>query len=91
MRQGPATALGGADGESRPSRAPYARLMGIIDGERWIAQRLKFLRERLAGEQLSEDERQAIEAEIEALEKAPAIPPAALVFPRRLLRLRRKR
>ena len=38
----------------------------IIDGERWIAERLKFLRERLAGD-LSESERAATEAEIEAL------------------------
>ena len=38
----------------------------IIDGERWIAERLKFLRELLAGD-LSEAERAATEAEIEAL------------------------
>jgi hypothetical protein len=40
----------------------------VIDGQRWIAERLKFLRERLAGPLLPE-ERQAIEAEIEALSK----------------------
>jgi hypothetical protein len=38
----------------------------IIDGDRWIAERLKFLRERLAGD-LSADERSACEAEVEAL------------------------
>ncbi|MGH9037288.1 MAG: hypothetical protein ACRD0O_16135 [Acidimicrobiia bacterium] len=39
---------------------------GVIDDRRWIEQRLKFLRERLAAGP-SDDERQAIEAEIEAL------------------------
>jgi hypothetical protein len=39
---------------------------GVIDDRRWIAQRLAFLRERLASD-LSEDERRAVEAEIEAL------------------------
>ncbi|MGH9042600.1 MAG: hypothetical protein ACRDZ3_20490 [Acidimicrobiia bacterium] len=37
-----------------------------IDGERWIVERLKFLREQLGGE-LSEDERSAIDAEIQVL------------------------
>jgi hypothetical protein len=41
---------------------------GIIDGERWIAQRLKFLRERLAGD-LSEAERKACEAELEVFSR----------------------
>lgn len=41
-------------------------MSGVIDDRRWIEQRLKFLRERLAAGP-SDDERQAIEAEIEAL------------------------
>jgi len=40
----------------------------IIDGERWISERLTFLRERL-GTPLSADERCASEAEIEVLSK----------------------
>ncbi len=44
----------------------------IIDGERWIAERLTFLRERLAA-QPSADERRAIEAEIEVLSKERGI------------------
>lgn len=40
----------------------------IIDGERWISERLSFLRERLAAEG-SEEERSAIEAEIEVLSR----------------------
>jgi hypothetical protein len=39
---------------------------GVIDGKRWIAQRLKFLRERLAADP-SAEQRAAIEAEIETL------------------------
>ena len=40
----------------------------IINGERWIAERMKFLRECLAGD-LSDGERTACEAELEALSK----------------------
>lgn len=61
----------------------------IIDGEGWIAQRLKYLRDRLA-EDLSDEERQAIEAEIEALSKESGILPAGLRFPHLLRRLRRR-
>jgi hypothetical protein len=39
----------------------------IIDGERWIRERLRFLRERLDGEVLEPGERKAIEAEVTAL------------------------
>jgi ubiquinone biosynthesis protein UbiJ len=38
----------------------------IIDGERWVAQRLAFLRARLA-EDISDEEQAAIEAEIGTL------------------------
>jgi hypothetical protein len=65
-------------------------LVPAIDGERWIAERLRFLRERLDGE-LSDDERQAIESEIEALSKEGGIMPFGLRYPRLLRRLRRKR
>ena len=44
----------------------------IIDGERWIAERLAFLRERLGGS-LDADERRATEAEIAALSKERGI------------------
>jgi hypothetical protein len=62
----------------------------IIDGERWIAQRLKFLRERLT-EELSDADRRATEAEIEALSKESVIMPAGARFPRLLRRLWRRR
>jgi hypothetical protein len=62
----------------------------IIDGERWIAERLKYLRERL-GEDLPDEERQAIAAEIDALSKEKGILPAGLRFPHLLRRGRRKR
>ncbi len=44
----------------------------IIDGERWIAERLAFLRERLTA-QPPDDERRAIEAEIEVLSKEKGV------------------
>ncbi len=40
----------------------------IIDGNRWVRERLRFLNEQLAANP-TEDERRAIEAEIEALSK----------------------
>jgi len=39
---------------------------GVIDGRRWIDERLKFLRERLAAGP-ADEERQSIETEIETL------------------------
>jgi hypothetical protein len=64
-------------------------LQHIIDGERWIAQRLLFLRERLAvGPEA--DERRALEAEIEVLSKERGIGPAGLPAGRISRRLRRK-
>ena len=44
----------------------------IIDGDQWVAERLKFLRERLA-EDPPGPERRAIEAEIEVLSKERGI------------------
>lgn len=61
----------------------------IIDGEKWIAERLKFLRERLAND-LTAEERQATEVEVEVLSKEGGILPGGLRFPRLLRRLRRK-
>jgi len=71
----------------------YARAVApqIIDGEGWIAERLKFLRERLAAPELPADERTAIETEIETLSKEGGIGPGGWRFPRPLRRLRRKR
>lgn len=62
----------------------------IIDGEGWIAARLKFLRSRLA-EDISDDERQAVEAEIEALTEERGILSGGVRFPRLLRPLRRRR
>lgn len=45
---------------------------GIIDGERWIAERLRVLRERLTGE-ISADQRRAVEQEIEVLSRERGI------------------
>ncbi len=61
----------------------------IIDGERWIAERLVFLRERLAGE-LAAEERRAIEAEVEVLSKERGISLGGLRAGRIGRRLRRK-
>lgn len=44
----------------------------MIDGERWIAQRMKFLHELLQTE-LSPEQRQAVEAEIDTLSKERGI------------------
>lgn len=60
----------------------------VVDGEDWIKKRLKFLSERLA-EDLTEDERRALEAEIQALSKEGGIMPGGLRFPRIWRRLRR--
>ncbi|HET9771620.1 MAG TPA: hypothetical protein VFS16_12085 [Acidimicrobiia bacterium] len=61
----------------------------IVDGEGWIRERLKFLREQLAGDP-SDEERRAMETEIEALSRERGIMPAGLRFPRLLRRLRRR-
>jgi hypothetical protein len=61
----------------------------IIDGERWIAERSKFLRERL-GEDLPSDERTAIEAELEVLSQERGLTAGGLRVPRILRRRRQK-
>jgi hypothetical protein len=61
----------------------------IIDSERWIAQRLMFLRERLAAGPEA-DERRALEAEIEVLSKERGIGPTGLGGRRISRPLRRK-
>jgi hypothetical protein len=65
----------------------------IINGERWIKERLQFLRERLADGELSDGERTAIETEIEVLSTERGLTTAGFpAFPTGLLRrLRRKR
>ena len=65
----------------------------IINGERWIKERLQFLRERLADGDLPDDERTAIETEIEVLSTERGISTAGFpAFPTGFLRrLRRKR
>jgi hypothetical protein len=62
----------------------------IIDGQRWIAERLKFLRERLSAD-VSDDERRAIEAEIGALLNEGGIMPGGSRFRGLFRRLRRRR
>lgn len=60
--------------------------VGMIDGDRWISERLAFLRGALNGD-LSEDQRQAIEAEIATLRTERGIHhggPRLLRLPRRL-------
>jgi hypothetical protein len=42
---------------------------GVISGDRWIAERLTFLRERLLDGEISDELRHAIESEIEVLRK----------------------
>ena len=61
----------------------------IIDGERWIAERLKFLRERLA-EGPADRERSAIEAEIGALSKERGLAPGGRRASRTARWLRRR-
>ncbi|MCA1845736.1 MAG: hypothetical protein LC792_21585, partial [Actinobacteria bacterium] len=73
-----------------------SRILGIvrgpiIDGEQWIAARLEFLRERLAGA-LPEDERKVIEDEIEVLSHEVGLTVGGFPSPRFLGRwLRRLR
>jgi len=61
----------------------------IIDGDGWIAARLAFLRERLAGE-LTADDRRATEAEIEALSRERGVASGG-VRPGRIVRRLRRR
>lgn len=63
----------------------------IIDGEGWIADRLKFLRERLSQKDLADGDRAAIEAEIEVLSREGGIMLGGRRYPRFLRLLRRKR
>ena len=60
----------------------------VINGDRWIAQRLAFLRSRLEAD-ISDEERKAIQDEIAALEQERGILIAGLRVPRWLRRLRR--
>lgn len=61
----------------------------IIDGERWIADRLCFLQERLA-EELSEDGRAQVESEIALLSKERGVRADGRRPSRLLRRLRRR-
>lgn len=76
---------------SPPVRATYRWAVHghIIDGERWIAARLAFLRERLEGE-LTPEERRATETEIEVLTKERGVGPSGLRQGRIARRLRRR-
>lgn len=61
----------------------------IIDGERWIAERLRFLRARL-NEELSEDERRAVEEELNLLTQERGLRGDGRRGSRILRRLRRR-
>lgn len=61
----------------------------IIDGERWIADRIRFLRGHLV-EELSEDERAQVEAEIALLSKERGMRADGRRPSRLLRRLRRR-
>ena len=62
----------------------------IINGERWISERLEFLRSRLTGD-ISDDERRTVEAEIETLARERGLTTAGIPVPRFLRRFRRAR
>jgi hypothetical protein len=61
----------------------------VIDGDQWIARRLAFLRERLAGE-LPDADRAAVEAEIAALSKERGLMPGGVRVGRIFRWMRRK-
>lgn len=61
----------------------------IIDGERWIAERLRFLRARLE-EEISEDERRAVEEEVNLLTQEQGLRADGRRGSRILRRLRRR-
>ena len=69
-----AAASGRAIGTSRGAVDTYPSNMarGVIDGERWVRERLRFLRELLA-EDISAAERKAIESEVAPLSRASGI------------------
>lgn len=88
------TATRTASGAHRRSCAGIVRryprsVAGVVNGDRWIAERLAFLRERLAADPPA-DERAAIEAEIEVLSKERGITFAGVRLPLFLRRLRRR-
>jgi hypothetical protein len=62
----------------------------VIDGDDWIAKRLAFLRERLTAD-LRDEERQAVEAEMQALSEERGIMPGGIGWGRFWRRLRRRR
>lgn len=83
------------DRDRKHPKPETARMLGsvyvrIIDGERWIGERLAFLRERLAA-QPPEDERRAMEAEIEVLSKERGITVGGLRAGPIVRRLRRRK
>jgi hypothetical protein len=61
---------------------------GVVNGDRWIAERLAHLQTLLAGE-LSQAQREAIESEIAALNKERGILFGGLRLPRWFRRWRR--
>lgn len=93
MEWGHCLSAAGAGGRGRFSVHGATRMLTamrghIIDGERWITERLTLLKERLAA-QPGDDERRAIEAEIEILSKERGIGLGGLRGKRISRRLRR--
>ncbi len=66
-----------------------AAVAGIVDGERWIVERLRFLRERQAGV-LTDEERAMVDEEVDRLAAERGLLPHGLRAPRSLRRLRRR-
>jgi hypothetical protein len=62
----------------------------VVNGDRWISQRLAHLRELLAGE-VSDEQRKAIEAEIAVLSRERGIALGGIRLPRFFRRWRKQK
>ena len=62
----------------------------IIDGERWLAERTKFLREQLDTSDLTDNQRTLIEPELDMLLEERGVPTAGYRWPRLRRRFGRK-
>lgn len=63
----------------------------IIDGERWLAERTRFLREQLKTGDLTDNQRTLIETELDMLSEERGVPSAGYRWPRLRGRFGRKR
>ena len=62
----------------------------IIDGERWLAERTKFLREQLESGDITDNQRTLIETELDMLSEERGVPTAGYRWPRLWRRFGRK-